>query len=725
MADKRYIPTDLYGVYRDREALLRKTELPYFAAWWQGLLADLEAVLERPAWPEIAGLAGMDEDARQNARHERLSAASREMLSLSFVYAMTGDARTARRAGEIALHLVEETDIWAAPVHRDIYPELHADLRFSSLCQELSISLGWIGHTLSKKDAERLLSSLATQGNVIYQDALNGAWWGDALNSNWTSHLMHGLGAAGLALLGSKRSPAHGAEMVRPWVEMATDIMRRMLDLAGEEGGGIEGIGYYMGCYASILNYATELRNVTGESLFDHEFWRKSSLFPLYQTLPDLSGRTPIGDTHYPGLSGSTLLCGLAREARDGLAQWQAHRVLEEAEVSRIGLLDLIYYDPTVPETPPNDLPPCRVFHSVQIATFRSGWERDAVYMHFHGGSNSWSHCHLDLNAFTLAAYGERLAIDHGSWGYSKHYFRVVEPQISTAWHNTIVVDGADQRQVPRYRMSYDPTEGGSCYSILSQHLSCEGLEMIRGDATSAYADMLERSWREIVYLRPDRFIIYDNLLTKNVRVQRHVQWLLHSEAPMVEMKDRIEVRGEKAKLVVQPIYPLGWRCRFPDRLARARARGHEHGASEIREVNCLSVFPDWVHIWNESPSKPAYPQWDERGGVRVYGPDYPYLVVLSPLHRDEEIDWTIEPLKAAGVEGVRIISDDQVDTVIFKRFGGSYSLGGVISDGEKVVIREEDGRITSAALVNGTTLQVRGHALVAETQPVSRALDF
>ena len=244
---------------------------------------------------------------------------------------------------------------------------------------------------------------------------------------------------------------------------------------------------------------------------------------------------------------------------------------------------------------------------------------------------------------------------------------------------------------------------------------------MIRGDATSAYADMLDRFWREIVYLPPDRFVIYDNLLTRDARVQRHIQWLLHSEHPMTQIDDRVETQGRKARLVVQPLFPEGWRCRFPDRLARPPASQED----AIREAHCLSIYPEWVHIWNESPSNSPYPQWDARGGKRLYGPDYPFLVVLTPVRLADPIDWQLEAIQAPGVEGAIVTSGQDVDTVLFRRLGGPYSLCGVESDADKVVIRESGGRIRSLALVRGTALRYNGQLLVDETEPVSLALDL
>jgi hypothetical protein len=113
------------------------------------------------------------------------------------------------------------------------------------------------------------------------------------------------------------------------------------------------------------------------------------------------------------------------------------------------------------------------------------------------------------------------------------------------------------------------------------------------------------------------------------------------------------------------------------------------------------------------------------RCGVRVYGPDYAFLVVLTPLRSGAEIDWQAQPLQAPGVEGVRIVKGDQIDTVILKRFGSPYVLGEVASDADKVVIREAAGQVRSVAVAHGTRLDYRKRTLIAESQPVSRAIEL
>ena len=155
----------------------------------------------------------MTPDASYGARHRRLGAASAEMLELAFAYVLTGEARYAARARDLAASICADDTPWVDPRHAEIYPELNADLRFASVCIDLSVALGWLADALPGEDAERILDVLAARGEVIYDDTLRGAWWGDALNSNWTSHLMHGLGAAALALLPSR------PEIAQPWVE--------------------------------------------------------------------------------------------------------------------------------------------------------------------------------------------------------------------------------------------------------------------------------------------------------------------------------------------------------------------------------------------------------------------------------------------------------------------------------------------------------------------------
>lgn len=80
----------------------------------------------------------------------------------------------------------------------------------------------------------------------MLRETLAGAWWGNAPNSNWCSHLLSGLGLSGLVLM------EDDAEEAQKWIDTAKNAMIAMLDLAGEEGAGIESTGYWCGCYRMV-----------------------------------------------------------------------------------------------------------------------------------------------------------------------------------------------------------------------------------------------------------------------------------------------------------------------------------------------------------------------------------------------------------------------------------------------------------------------------------------
>jgi hypothetical protein len=304
---------------------------------------------------------------------------------------------------------------------------------------------------------------------------------------------------------------------------------------------------------------------------------------------------------------------------------------------------------------------------------------------------------HLDLNSFFLVAHGERLATEPGPDHYSLAYWHSVVPAVSTAWHNCIVVDGGHQRVGAQYAMSYDLEEAGDCYSRFGDHLSSDAVEMIRGDASSAYGDTLERAWRDLVYLKPDVFVIHDDLLAHPVRAQRNFEWLLHSECPIVETDEGLEARGERARLLIQPIFPRGWEYK------QVTEKTIPH--ADHKPLHCLSVRPCWYHKWNVDPRRSPYPQWHPQGDAEpLYGRDCRFLIVLTALRVGEPPRFTVEALEQGSARAVRLHSPEETAVVLFNHQGEAVQLAALRTDAEKVVVRcREDG--LSWAAVRGTTL--------------------
>jgi len=602
-------PFDLYGVGADREQLLERTANPRFAAWWERFLADCRGA-SVPALPPAA---------ETGARHAAATALLGRAEEVAFAAILSADADLGRRAAAFLLAGLAEEGPWMGPSHHRHYPELNADLILAERCKRVAAALSWAHAWLTDAERRQIRQVLHDRGGaVIFADAERGAWWSNGYNSNWTAVLNSGLGLAAMAV-----APDYPAA-ARQWLARASDVALAMLDLAAEEGAGIEGIGYWVYCFSSLFDLADALGAAGVRTLLRHPCWQRSVEFPLYHVLPDLSGWLNFGDCGFPGLGGSALFYGLASRLGDCRAQWLANRISGAPPGCKVGWRDLVWCDPGLPEQSPADLPPARLFHSAQLAMLRSDWSGDAVQVVLKGGSNAWSHCHLDLNSFLINAGGERLAVDPGPWPYTEHYWTSVEPPVSTAWHNTLTVDGGDQRQPPRYRMSYDLEESGDAWCRLDGFADDGVHAVVSGDATTAYGDTLERFVRRLHFRRPGLVVVIDEVLVREVRSQRHLQWLLHAVLPAEQTADgRLVVRGARHDLWVSAVLPDGGRWKpLPDRVAPA--------ASPKPAVHAWALRPPWQHIWNVSPGRSPYPQWDPRGTPALYGRHYRFAVVLE-----------------------------------------------------------------------------------------------
>ena len=696
---------DLWGVWRDRDRLRRNLEQPLLAPWRQQTLDKLAQSLNEPL-PSA-------EDSTDAMRK-----LSEQAQSLAFAYVVTDEHPYADRARACLDLICASSSRWDFVQHNAMYPEDTADLGTAETTKACANAVSWLWPTLSEQQRTGFIAMVAERGGqVIYQGATAGCWWGNALNSNWTAVLNSGLAFAALLRVGRdfQDRPLAGPGCPDPrevdWLAFARARTIEMLDLAAEEGAGVEGAGYWLYCFGTLQDNVEALRNVTGEDLYAHPFWRVCSRFLPYLALPDFSGWVNYADTGYRGLGGSAFFHGVAARAHDPFAQWFGNEILRRNP--SVSWKSLLLYDPDVPERGPAAEPPCRVFRSIHLASFRSAWDEDATFMLFKGGSNAWSHTHLDLNSFFITSHGERLATEPGPEHYSLAYWHSIQPVVSTAQHNCIVVDGAHQRVPAQYAMSYDLEEAGDCYSRLSDHVSEDWVEMVRGDATTAYGDMLARAWRDIVYLKLNVFVIFDDLIGHPVRCQRNYEWLLHSECELGEIPSRVvwegsptptralEARGERATLRIEPIFPTGWEHKL--------IAGRTVPYADDKPLHAVSIRPYWHHKWNVDPRKSPYPHWDPRGDATpLFDNTCQYLIVLTALGSGEEPAYRLEPIAQGTAKGVRLVGEGEETLVLFNYSRESLDLDGLQTDAEKLVLRTGNGAARHAA-VRCERLTVRG----------------
>lgn len=375
------------------------------------------------------------------------------------------------------------------------------------------------------------------------------------------ARLMHAV-----AIHGSGTGDALVAEQLSelvPWLRARTEHLDGWARDRGGDGNSHGYIGQHE--YVGTMGAIQAWRCASGEDLLRDLDWAR--LMPPYYVYHYPPGRRDTvhvgincwGANGHPAETGACNFTSLAQaEFRDGLARWW----IEERIVGRrhdyevFGTLwgPLLWLDPTVEPVRPEDLPPTMLFRERGYLSMRSDWSEDAVYAHFHCGRfESDSRNNADNNSFIIYRRGY-LACDTGTRGLNnpeqrdmsdgRHHDRYF-PQ--TVAHNSITVGTDDIEgngwtavcggQVSRPRREWlerlgIPITSRTLYEPRAGEViafeTCPELDYVAGDATRSYSpDRVERFTRQLVFIRPDLFVVFDRVTS--VRAGDPKRWYLHT----------------------------------------------------------------------------------------------------------------------------------------------------------------------------------------------------
>ena len=283
-------------------------------------------------------------------------------------------------------------------------------------------------------------------------------------------------------------------------------------------------------------------------------------------------------------------LYSLANKYRDGQAQWLA-RQIEAQGLGYINRYDrwklIVYQDPSLAEQPPTGMPNSWWFEEIGTAYFRSGWDLSEystdVYGVFRCEQLNAGHTNAHQNHFLIARGNDLLAIDSGVYdgGISSHHRNYFERTIA---HNTITVmnpsettfspytnDGGQippsKNQLPTYygEASVPPYTRGEIVAFDR----AEQFSYAKGDATEAYGGgKLDLFTREVVYLAPDIFIVFDRVRATSSAYTK--KWLLHTIEEPAIVGDTFVVTEGASKMFVKSLLPA------QRQMAKVGGTGHE-----------------------------------------------------------------------------------------------------------------------------------------------------
>ena len=341
---------------------------------------------------------------------------------------------------------------------------------------------------------------------------------------------------------------AHEVPEAKDWLDYTLRLLWSVYPAWGNpDGGWAEGPGYW-NAYIGMLQPPLLLLDSIGVPFKNKPFCANNGWFGLY-AVPVGAKMRPFGDGH----EGSTtrgdgsVLYRWATLYQNGYWRWYAEQ-LGADHGSQAG--EFGYYDPDLVATPPSDIPQGRVFPDIGLAAMHSDLADPAENVYLLMRSSPYgavSHSHASQNAIAISAFGEALAISSG-------YYQLYGSPHHSQWtwdtkaHNSILVNG--EGQVKR-----SPSSRGRIVQFDTQ----EEYAYTAGDATEAYGGRLKRFLRRVLFIRPDIFVICDEL---EAAAPATYQWLLHArnEMALEEAAQAVTISAGDARLHAQFLQPQGLR---------------------------------------------------------------------------------------------------------------------------------------------------------------------
>ena len=427
------------------------------------------------------------------------------MPHLAMAYRVTGEGRFLKAADE-----------WlrAIAAHEDWGTSLIA----GHILGGVGIAYDWLHEDMPADTRDVVREALHRNGRRVHEFiGLREGWCSGALACNHLAVVMGGQTAAACALYGDVPN-------IGPWLRLCQEKVRVMAAALGPDGASQEGIAYGQYYNEFFIKAVVLVRDLLGVDLFGEcEYMRNMPAFYLHSSLPRESW-TPqschvnFGDgVRHNWYGPDSHLRMLASVYRDPHAQWLADAHGEAGLSSgSASLLNLAWYDPSVPSRAPDDLPTFRRFEDKDVVFVRSGWKgADEALLGFKCGPHFGHHAlrrytgeigggHMNPNAgsFQLVAHGERLISGDG-------YFRK-----RTEYQNTLLVDGIGQTG-----------EGGEWFESVelrrtrrAPFIICaeqgDAFDHVIGDVAPAYATEagLRKFLRHVYYLRPACWVLVDDV---------------------------------------------------------------------------------------------------------------------------------------------------------------------------------------------------------------------
>ncbi len=391
------------------------------------------------------------------------------------------------------------------------------------------------------------------------------------------------------------------------------------------QGGGFTEAGWYARYSVWALIQALELaRRMEGYDGFAKapRFFYQRLAYEMFQSYP---GLWTYGAERYPVEGDGSYIYGghseAARHSRTLLAQYFRGSELARIALNRRAkgsngaaqLINFLYEEePDAAALPLNNFPLAHLQSGIGNVYARSDWSDDATWFRFNCGDYWTGHQHLDVGNFEIFRR-EPLATESGEYiDYSSNHS--INYLMRTVAHNSMLVYQPDEKFPMRGDMFRDggrvkyANDGGQTKTWewpvgdleqwkakreqfergdITAYQNQPQWMFVAADCTRAYNPSKLRRWvRQIVFLRPHTFVIFDHVVS--TRPEYEKTWLLHSQGEPVLKGRTANIVNGKGRLEVQTL--------LPERAQMRAVRGYTYRGQTFDEAKSgqSDVAPQW-----------------------------------------------------------------------------------------------------------------------------------
>jgi hypothetical protein len=407
-------------------------------------------------------------------------------------------------------------------------------------------------------------------------------------HNGWYGYKHWGIGLACYATFyENQRAPEILKNLEQEWRSRAAPA----LELAGAGGGWAEGyyINYWLYEWLLFCEVARYCEGIDYYAMAPDFFHNRAvaSMFEAYPGIKIYNSRRPVpmgdgggrmfGGDRDKALSARRILVNHFRDEPSHQAVHTFNQTTPRSSVGVYAYKDFLWRNMTVRKADLNDYKLSHFSSGSGYVYARSSWDEDATYFFFKCGDRFTAHQHLDVGHFLIYKY-EELVGDGGHYDAfgSNHD---VNYHLRTIAHNTILVhdpcetwpgiragpvsgnDGGQHHNWPHHNGAVsdaaDWRKGRQLYDI-ADILAFEDkgdYMYVAGDCTRSYSTKkIEYFTRQIVFLRPGTFVIFDRVCSKNPHFKK--TWLLQAMKVPAETEDGLVLTNGKGRLFIRTLLP-------------------------------------------------------------------------------------------------------------------------------------------------------------------------